>query len=67
MAVSILSEGADLALFFVFEGTKMARVGVAETIEGEYMAPVRDLFPLLLEVELPMFVCSACCQKIQHP
>ena len=67
MAVSLLSEGADLALFFVFEGAKMARVGVAETIEGEHMAPVRDLFPLLLEAELPMFVCGACVKKYNIP
>ena len=29
MAVSLLSEGADLALFFVFEGAKLARKGMA--------------------------------------
>ena len=35
MAVSLLGDGADLALFFVFEGAKMAHRGVAETIEGD--------------------------------
>ena len=63
MAVSLLSEGADLALFFVFEGAKMARKGVAETIEGAHMTPVRELFPMILKEELPMYVCGACVKK----
>ena len=66
MAVSLLSEGADLALFFVFEGAKLARKGMAETIAGEYMTPVRELLPLVLEATPPLYVCSACI-KIQHP
>ena len=67
MAVSLLSEGADLVLFFVFEGAKMARKGVAETIEGEHMTPVRELFPAILETELPMYVCGACVKKYNIP
>ena len=67
MAVSLLSDGADLALFFVFEGAKMARKDVAETIAGDYMTPVRELFPMLLEANLPMFVCSACVKKYAIP
>jgi predicted peroxiredoxin len=67
MAVSLLSEGVDLALFFVFEGAKMARRGVPETIEGDHMSPVRELFPMLLEAELPMYVCSACVKKYSIP
>jgi len=67
MATSLLSEGADLALFFVFEGAKLTRRGVAETIEGDHMTPVRDLLPLVLEAKLPMYVCSACVKKYQIP
>jgi predicted peroxiredoxin len=67
MAASLLSEGADLALFFVFEGAKMARRGVAETIVGDHMTPVRELFPMLLEAALPMYVCSACVKKYSIP
>jgi predicted peroxiredoxin len=67
MAVSLLSEGADLALFFVFEGAKMARRGVAETIAGEHMTPVRELLPLVLQAELPMYVCGACVKKFKIP
>ena len=67
MAVSLLSEGADLALFFVFEGAKMARKGVAEQIEGEHMTPVRELFPMLLEAEPSMYVCGACVKKFGIP
>ena len=67
MAVSLLSDGADLALFFVFEGARMARKGIAESIEGDHMAPVRELFPLVLEAELPMYVCGACVKKYSIP
>jgi len=67
MAASLLSEGADLAFFFVFEGAKMARRGVAETIEGVHMTPVRELFPLVLEAKLPMYVCGACVKKYSIP
>ena len=63
MAASLLAEGADLAIFFIFDGAKLARKGMAETIEGAHMTPVRELFPILLEAELPMFVCSACVKK----
>jgi len=67
MAVSLLSEGADLVLFFVFEGAKMVRRGVAETIEGAHMTPVRELFPMILEAEIPMYVCGACVKKYGIP
>ena len=67
MAASLLGEGADLVLFFVFEGARMARRGVAETIAGAHMTPVSELFPMLLEAELPMYVCGACVKKYDIP
>jgi predicted peroxiredoxin len=67
MAASLLSEGAELALFFIFEGAKMAHKGIAETIEGDHMPPVRELFPMVLEAELPMYVCGACVKKFNIP
>ena len=67
MAVSLVGEGGDLALFFVFEGAKMAQKGFAETIVGDHMTPVRELFPLVLEAGLPMYVCSACVKKYNIP
>jgi predicted peroxiredoxin len=63
MAISLLGDDADLALFFVFEGAKLAVKEVAETIEGAHMTPVRELLPMILEADLPMFVCSACVKK----
>ena len=60
LAVSLLSEDADLVIFFIFEGAHLAKKGVAETIEGRNFAPVRDLFPTLLEEKVPMFLCGAC-------
>ena len=60
MAVSLLAEGADLMVFFVFEGALMAKQGVAEKITGRNFAPVKDLFPTLLEENVPMVLCGAC-------
>ena len=59
-AVSLLSESADLVVFYIFEGAHMAKKGVAETIEGKNFSPVRDLFPSLLEEKVPMYLCGAC-------
>lgn len=60
LAVSLISEGADVALFFTFHGALLARKGVAETVEGRNFTPVRELFPLLLEAQVPLFLCGAC-------
>ncbi len=60
LALSLLSEDADLVIFYIFEGAHLARKGVAETIEGRNFAPVRDMFPTLLEEKVPMFLCGAC-------
>ncbi|MFH1021069.1 MAG: DsrE family protein [Pseudomonadota bacterium] len=59
-AASLASEGADLVIFFIFEGGLLVKKGVAETIRGRNFAPVADLFPLLLEERLPMYLCGAC-------
>ncbi len=67
LAASLISEGADLALFFIFEGAKMARKGVADTIEGRYLTPVRELFPLVLEAKIPIYVCGACVKVYEIP
>lgn len=60
LAASLVSEGADVVIFFIFEGGLLVKKGVAETIHGRNFAPVADLFPLLLEEGLPMYLCGAC-------
>jgi len=60
LAVSLLSEGCDVALFFIFEGAHLAKKGVAETVHGRNFAPVKDLFPTLVEEKVPMYLCGAC-------
>ncbi len=65
LAVSLLSEEADLVIFFIFEGALLAKKGVAETIHGRNLAPVRDLFPALLEAEVPMYLCGACAKTYE--
>ena len=60
LALSLLSEDADLAIFFIFQGALMAKQGVAETIHGQNFAPVRDMWPEILEARIPLYVCGAC-------
>jgi len=60
LALSLLSEGADLALFFIFQGALMAKKGLAESIHGQNFAPVKDLWPEILEADIPMYLCGAC-------
>jgi predicted peroxiredoxin len=67
LAASLINEDADLALFFIFEGVKMVRKGVAGTIEGRNLTPVRELFPMILEAGLPMYACSACLKTHEIP
>ena len=65
LAASLLNEDVDLALFFVFEGALMAKKGVAETIEGRFLTPVRDLMPIILEKKIPMYLCGACAKAYE--
>ena len=60
LAVSLLSEGADLMIFFTFQGALLAKQGVAETVAGRNFTPVRELFPMLLEANIPLYLCGAC-------
>ena len=60
LAVSLISEGADVAIFFTFEGALMAKKGLAKTIKGRNFTPVRELFPLIIEAAIPLYLCSSC-------
>jgi len=60
LAVSLISDGADVALFFTFDGALLAKKGVAETVSGRNFTPVRELFPMILEAKIPLFLCGAC-------
>ena len=58
LASSLIVKGADVALFFMCEGAKLMQRGVAETIEGENIASVRDLLPLILVGKHQLYVCK---------
>jgi uncharacterized protein involved in oxidation of intracellular sulfur len=60
LAVSLIADGADVALFFSFQGALLAKKGVAETVEGRNFTPVRELFPLILGSGSPLYLCGAC-------
>ena len=49
-----------MALFFTFHGALLAKKGVAETVEGKNFTPVRELFPMILEAKIPLYLCGAC-------
>jgi len=60
LAVSLIADGADVAIFFTFHGALLAKQGVAETVEGRNFTPVRELFPMILEARIPLYLCGAC-------
>ena len=59
LASCLISDGADVALFFMGEGAKLMQKGVAETIECKNIAPVRDTLPIILEGNPKLFICKA--------
>lgn len=58
LASCLIVEGADVALFFMCKGAKLIQKGVAETIEGKNIAPVRDLLPIILDGNPQLYVCK---------
>jgi predicted peroxiredoxin len=58
LATSLLVEGADVSFFFMCHGAKMLQKGVADAIEGKNIAPIRELFPIILEENPRMYVCK---------
>ena len=58
LASCLIVEGADVALFFMCEGAKLMQKGVAETIEGKNIAPVRELLQIILEENPQLYVCK---------
>lgn len=58
IASCLIVEGADVSLFFMCEGAKLMQKGVAETIEGQNIAPVRDLLPIILDGNPQLYVCK---------
>jgi predicted peroxiredoxin len=65
LAVSLISDGADVALFFTFHGALLAKKGIAETIEGKNVTPLRELFPMILEANIPLYLCGACAKTFK--
>jgi predicted peroxiredoxin len=58
LASCLLIDGADVALFFMCDGVKILQKGVAETIEGNNIAPVRDSLPLILDENPKLYACK---------
>lgn len=58
LASCLIEEGADIALFFMCEGAKLVQRGIADTIEGNNIAPVRDSLPIILDGKPQLYVCK---------
>lgn len=43
----------------------MAKKGVAETIEGRFLTPIRDLMPTIFGANIPMYLCGACAKAYE--
>ena len=59
LAASLVSMDHDVAIFLNHEGVLLAKKGVAETIRGRNFTPAADLFPLLHDSGVTIFVCTA--------
>lgn len=67
LASCLVVEGADVALFFMYAGAKLMHKGVAETIEGKNIAPVREFLPIILEGNSPLYVCKIDLKNLKIP
>jgi len=62
--VSMINEDIDVALVLMVEGAELARQGIADTIRGRNMTPAAELFPLIIEAKIPIYVCSPCAKTM---
>ena len=63
----LVLEGADVALFFMSEGSKLVQKGVAETIEEKNIAPVRDSLSIILQGNSQLYVCKIDLKRFDIP
>ena len=49
------------------EGAKLMQKGVAETIEGKNIAPVRDHLPIILDENPQLYVCKIDLENLGIP
>jgi len=61
---AMLVEEHDVAITLMFEGALLGKKGVAETIVGRNMAPAKDVFPLILEAGVTIYVCAPCAKTM---
>lgn len=62
--VAMLVDEIDVAVTLMFEGALLAKKGVAETIAGRNLTPAREIFPLILEAKIPIYVCAPCAKTM---
>ncbi|MGE3959661.1 MAG: DsrE family protein [Vicinamibacterales bacterium] len=61
MAAKVAKEqGHDVVLWLWNEAVTLARKGIADTVVGVNLAPVRDLLAALQAAGVPIWVCHAC-------
>ncbi len=61
---AMLVDEVDVAVTLMFEGALLGKKGVAETIVGRNITPAREVFPLILEAGIPIFVCAPCAKTM---
>ncbi len=61
---AMLADDVDVVLTLMFEGALLSKKGVGETIVGRNMTPGREIFPLILESRIPIYVCAPCAKNM---
>jgi len=68
LASCLVLDGADVALFFMSEGSKLVQKGVVETIVvEENIAPVKDSLSIILKGDAQLYVCKIDLKKFGIP
>ena len=67
IACCLMMGGADVVFFFMCEGARLMQKGVTETIEGQNIAQLHDLMPIIMDRDSQLYVCKINLKKPRHP
>lgn len=61
---AMLVDDVDVVMTLMFEGARLGKKGVGETIVGRNITPGREIFPLIIEAQIPIYVCAPCAKNM---
>ena len=61
---AMITEEVDVAVLFMYEGVLLVQKGMAETIAGKNMTPLKELMPIVIESCITLFACGPCLKTL---